>query len=128
MSNSELDKEMILIRNQVSEYKELNEFQKIEYAAKIKKNMKECKQTIIGYQTLIENTGAFFSESPDDSEDLMTIDWFKSNMDQIKKLELLICDASTIDEEVSLYIELVKYTNNVKDYMDQQKALTVNYL
>jgi hypothetical protein len=131
MSNN-LEKLIAKIRKAVDQYPELNEAKKIDAAIFLKKSMSKCKKTITNYLGLIENVEAHLTESPIDSDE--EINFEKKFRDDMKKIKDIMNvfeikkDKLTIDEKISLYVDLVKYTNNAKDYLDKKKEVLVEYL
>lgn len=133
MSNN-LEKQMNKIRKGVDLYPNLNEGKKIDAAVNLKKSMSKCKKNIVNYLKLVENVEAHLTESPlsAESEDDDTLEQnYKANMEKINNIKIILetnKDNLTIDEKITLYVDLVKYTNYVKDYFDKKKEVIVEYL
>ena len=129
MSNT-LGKQMIKIRKAVNDYPKLNEAKKIDASINLKKSMNKCKKKITNYLSLIDNVEAHLTESPTDYDESISEDTFKENMDKIKDIMNILetTNKLTIDEKISLYVDLVKYTNLAKDYLNQKKEVLIEYL
>lgn len=141
--NVNLNNKIIKIRKSVNKYKKLEEADKIDNAIKIKKDLRNCKKIITSYLELIDNAN-FDNLSDNNISDNEILDSpsndpsvsesvdktkFKYVMDQIRKIkETLDNKDITIDDKISLYLDLVKYTNLAKSYLNGKKELTMTYL
>jgi len=127
--SSNLDNKISQIKELVDHYKDLDESDKINEAIKLKKEIRGCKKIILNYQDIVENTDAHLSETPADV-DTMTEETFKFNMEQLNKIRTTIESNPnlTIDEKVSLFIDYTKYSNMVKEYLDQKREMVVKYI
>ncbi len=125
-----LEKKFNEIRKLVDNYHTLEDVDKIDAANNIKTHLNKCKKVITDYLKIISNIDDYLSESPNSPEsDESDKDLFKYNLDQINKIKILMDKPGiTIDEKISLYIDLIKYTNFAKEYLDKKKELLVEYI
>ena len=124
-----LDKKITDIRVLVDKYKSLDELDKINEAIKLKKEIRGCKKIISNYQDLVENGDAYLSEASDDA-DITSDETFKFNMDQLNKIQTTLeSDATlTIDDRITLFLDYTKYSNMIKEYLDQKRDMVVKYI
>ena len=126
--NNDLGKEMDKLRSSVKKYSDLDEAEKIEEATNLKKHMINCKKSIDNYLKMVDNVEAYLSESPIENE---SEDAFKENLEKINGIKDILekkKDKLTIDEKIALYVDLVKYTNYARDYLDKKKEVAVEYI
>ena len=138
--NVNLNNKIIKIRKSVNKHKKLEEADKIDNAIKIKKDLQNCKKIITSYLDLIDNADnisdndTLDSPSNDTSNDHLADEninkhKFKYIMEQIRKIkETLDNKDLTIDEKISLYLDLVKYINLAKSHLNEKKELIITYL
>lgn len=127
--SSNLENKIGQIKKLLDQYKNLNESEKINEAIKIKKEIRTCKKIISDYQDLLENTDAHLSEASDEAN-ILSEESFKFNMDQLNtiKTTLEVKENLTIDDKISLFLDYTKYSNMIKEYLEQKREMIIKYV
>ena len=124
--NTDIDTEMKTLRKQIEDYRNLEEHEKINKSIQLKKDINKCKKKINNFLHQINNPSDYLEYSLEtESDEDGKLTEHLANIENIKKD---FKDNLTLDEKVSLFIDLVRSIDWIEDYLEDKKNITIEYL